>query len=281
MDTNSAATPNRRVQKFLDHASSHGWNVGHPDPESHTWLVYPHEDYTEGFVVHDLPNNAARVLRADTYKPVSQKEATAIVEAHHHEQPTIGIRPDLLDAIDIETRIVSSDGEGDVAVLTEFGVPTDLPESDLSEWCQGALLASTKIADWLEKSTAMAIGISGVIDPENYDKAITSPRATAHAYLQLANQLRDPKVLSLVFADFNGEPSKALVTGARSVCLGLVNVWQAFADGLFELGDDLGAPLSDVLANFRQHAEDIRSSAAEKFGDGVTLTDDDLEGLLS
>lgn len=272
MDT-SSITPNRRVQKFLDHADSHGWTVGHPDPEAHTFLVYPHHDYTEGFVVHDLPNNAARVLRADTYKPVSQKEATAIIEAHHHD------KVDLLDQVEVSSTILADDSD-EVVILTEFAIPEDLPEKDKSEWSQGALLAATTIANLLEQSTAVAVGLGGIIDPEHYQTAIVSPHAAAHAYLHLANQVRDPRTLSIVFKDFEGEPSKALTSGARAVCVGLVNVWTGFADGLFALDANLGAPLSEFMQGFHDHAASIRESAAEKFGDGVTLTDDDFEGLL-
>lgn len=271
-------TSNRRVQRFLDAAEKHGWTVNQPDPESSTWLVYPHSDHTEGFVVHDLPNDAVRVLRADAYKPVTQKEALATIEAHHHDPtPKLGV-----DDIEVSTRRIDSGGT-DVIVEAEFSLPLDLDPKDRAEFSEGALLAATTIANLLDRSTAFVVGMGQVLSEDEGDdyveQAVLSPTGAAHSYLHLAAQVRDPRTLKMIFKD-RPEPSAALTAGAKSVCKSLVLVWTTFADGLFELDPEMGAPLKEFLGSIREHAEFIRQSADEVFGDGVTFTDHDFEELL-
>jgi hypothetical protein len=294
MDT----TPNRRVQKLLDAATQHGWTTEHPSPELATWLVYPRQLASDGgFVVHDLPNGGARVLRADSYKPVTQREALAAFEANPQTKP----EPEPVDVPTFEeivdqainlvrqsrrvgvedightVHILPSDDSGDVVVMSEFAIPEGLDAREKSDFCEGALLAATTVARLLEESLDASMGL---VPDEVKDNAVVSPASAAHAYLFLAAQLRDPKTVRLAFKD-QPEPNRARLTGAQMICKGLTAVWTAFADGLFALdGEGVGAPLAEFMSSLHEHAEFIRSSADESFGPFITASDDDFESLL-
>lgn len=289
MDTST--TPNRRVQKFLDAAAEHGWNVSQPNPDDATWLIYPHHDHTEGFLVYGQRKDSAKVLRADSYSAVTQREALAAIAAHHHDPAAVPsldevveqainlVRSarDPLDDTGVSVRIVSAD-EDAVIVESQFNLPEDLPENDKSEFSQGALLAATVVAGLLEQSISAS---TALLPPELMDSAVVTPSNAAHAYLFLANQLRDPKTLRIIFKDRTEPPSKATLRGAQTICTGIHGVWTAFADGLFALDPEQGAPIKDFMESLHEHAEFIRRSADETFGEYVTVSDADLEGLLS
>ena len=299
------ATPNRRVQKLLDAATEHGWTVEHPTPELSTWLVYPRHVVSDGgFVVHGQPNDGARVVRADSYKAVTQREALTLMAAHRVEPDAKddeaakreatqrafekaiddAIRlvrkaqsgGNTLDDIGLDVRVVPGADPNEIAVETEFSIPFDLPQKDQSDFAQGALLAATKVANLLERSVDDS---TGAVPEEMLEHGIVTPPHAAHAYLFLANQVRDPKTLRLIFED-TPEPGEAARRGAEMVCKSLVSVWTAFADGLFKIDPNQGAPIRDFMSTIHEHAEFIRTSADEAFGPFITASDADFESLL-
>jgi hypothetical protein len=298
MDSNT--TPNRRVQKLLDVAAKHGWTVEHPTPELATWLVYPRNVVSDdGFVIYGLSNDSAKVLHAASYKPVTQKDALAHMAEHHVEQkpestgePTFeevveqainlirqGQSRDPLDDVGVNVRVLNRDDDGDdIVVESEFSLPVDLPAADKSQFCEGALLAATTIAGLMERSIDVSLSL---VPPEMLDEAVISPPSAAHAYLHLANQLRDPKTLRIIFQDRTEPPTKAEERGAQTVRSSLLAIWTAFADGLFALDPEQGAPIKEFMTSLREHADFIRLSADETFGEFVTVSDADLESLLS
>lgn len=289
----STTTPNRRVQKLLDAAAEHGWNVSQPNPDDATWLLYPHNDHTEGFLVYGQRKDSAKVLRADSYSAVTQRDALAAITAHHHDQPQTDAKAKLDAIVDqalnlirsassplqqtgVTVRTISGDDQN-VVTEAEYVIPEDLPDSDKSEFSEGALMAAATVARLLEDSVERTWQ---EVPDEVKDTALVTPPSAAHAYLFLANQLRDPKTLRLIFKD-RPNPSEATIRGAQVVCTGIHGVWQAFADGLFALNPDQGAPIKDFITSLREHAEYIRTSADETFGEFVTATDADIESLLS
>lgn len=292
----TTATPNRRVQRILDAAVEHGWTSEHPSPELATWLVYPHQLATEGYVVYGLPHDSAKVLRANDYKPVTQKDAIAAIAAHHVEAKPESGEPTLeevidsalnlirqsrkpLDDVGVDVRVLSRGGGGDdIVVESEFSLPDNLPASEKSEFCEGALLAATTIAGLMERSIGMSMAM---LPPELVEEAVITPSSAAHAYLHLANQLRDPNTLRIIFKDRTVPPSTAEERGAQTVRTSLHAVWTAFADALFAMDQEQGAPITEFMASLQEHAEFIRTSADETFGEFVTVSDADLESLLS
>lgn len=292
----TTATPNRRVQRLLDAAAEHGWTCEHPSPELATWLVYPRNVASDdGFVVYGLPNGGAKVLHAASYKPATQKDALAAFAAHHVDakpiEPTLedvidsalnvirqGARKPL-DDVGVEVRVMNRGGDGDdIIVESEFSLPDNLPPAEKSEFCAGALLAATTIAGLMERSVGMSMSL---LPPELAAEAIVTPSSAAHAYLHLANQLRDPNTLRIIFKDRTEPPSTAEERGAQTVRTSLHAVWTAFADALFAMDPEQGAPVTDFMASLQEHAEFIRTSADETFGEFVTVSDADLESLLS
>lgn len=295
---------NRRVQKFLDAAAEHGWTAEHPTPEVASWLVYPHQTALEGFVVYGLPNDAAKVLRASDYKPVSQRDALREIEDHHHDEPSAAAMPaeptleevidsaiklvqearratpgrNPLDQTGVEVRTLPGDDSQDIVVVSEFVVPDELDPQQKSEFCSGAMLAATTVSRLVDQSLDTA---ASLIPEEAMGGAFVTPPNAAHAYLHLANQVRDPKTLRIIFQDGETPPSEAAARGAQTVCKSLIGVWTAFADGLFALDPDQGAPLGEFMQSLHEHAEFIRASADETFGEFVTLSDADFESLLS
>lgn len=263
-----SAVANRRVQRILDAAEKSGWHVGQPDADTACWIVHPNS-FTEGFVIYGA-GESAKVLRGDTYAPVTQKAALALIA----ERPN-GIAERVAT---VETNVIES-SDNETVIETVFVVPDEMTEVEQSDFCEGALLAASTIAGLLEGAVKGSLSLLEE-NPEAAATGMVTPRTAAHSWLYMANNLRDPGTRQMILKD--RQPSEAMDAGVSVIITGLLGVWTAFADSLFKIdAENAACPVKDFFQAMADHAESLRASADDVFGSGLRLSDSDLEGLLS
>lgn len=305
-------TATSRVQRILDAAAKYGWDV--EDRNNNTWVVHPPNTdllHPDGFVVYNSGANGARVVSQSDWKPVSQRQALFLIANRNHTAPTVEevieavgevVEEEDAEAVDIAELLRKiAEGNPNAIVVEGAGSLADLvghirsaieerldsmPEEErenMSEFAEGAMLASSTLADMVEQLAADGEKALAAAQAEHPGEAgVITSRSGAQAWLSLAMMTHDPYVIRRVFKDFDEEPSQAQFFGAARAFESVKRVWETLADSIYLLdtkGED-AVPIEDFFRDMRKHAQGIRETADEAFGKYVTVSDADLEGLL-
>lgn len=286
------ATP--RVQHILDVATKHGWEV--EDRDNNTWSVHPPNTdalHPDGFTVYNSGAKGARVVSQNDWKPVSQKNALNSIASHPQPLPDDLSLDGLLKGIIDNPNVLVVEGAVDLSGIIEKirqradALIEALPESErehIGEFAGGAMLASSTLAELVDRCAAdgeRALAEAKAQFPD--EEAVITSRSGAQAWLSLASLTHDPYIIRRVFKDREVQPTEAEFRGAASMFSSCKKTWEMLADSIYLLdtAGEEAVPVSQFFADMHKHAQSLREHADQTYGQYVTVSDAELEGLLS